>query len=90
MNEIFSNQEDAKKHIRKLVPLGYFDSGQKKIIGYTKYGIKEIGYRYRPSFKFVNSDGTLGRSKFELRNEDFEKYFKNRNLVLGLPENLRF
>jgi len=86
LNQTFSNTEEAKKYIKNLVPLGYFDSGTKKIVGYTKYGNKEIGYKYVPNFKFVNSDGTLGRSKFELRQKDFEEHFRNR---IKIPEYMK-
>jgi hypothetical protein len=81
----FDNPEDAKLYVKKIIPLGLFDFGTKKIVGYTKYGNPEIGYKYVALYIFVDSSK---KSKFELRSEDFEKYFRNKNipdyLKLGL------
>ncbi len=85
MKETFSSPEEAKRHIKKLVPRGYFDSKTKYITGYTKYGNKEIGYRYVPNFKYVKKDGTFGKSRFELRQKDFDEHFRNK---FGLPRHL--
>lgn len=76
-SEMFLSIEDAKKHMKSLIPLGYYDSNTKKVVGYRRYGNSEIGYRFVPVFRFVNSDGTLGRSKFEFKFEYFKKYGKN-------------